>query len=96
VTAFVNVLTSSREPNLSFEEIEVRSTCGAVGLTIGELDVAKRTGSYIVAIRKSTGELEMRPSKETLLEEGDVVVGLGAPEEIARLEKLFEPREAVV
>ena len=53
-------------------------------------------GSYIVAIRKSTGELEMRPSKETLLEEGDVVVGLGAPEEIARLEKLFEPREAVV
>lgn len=96
VTAFVNVLTSTREPNLSFEEIEVRSTCGAVGLTIGELDVAKRTGSYIVAIRKSTGELEMRPSKETLLEEGDVVVGLGAPEEIARLEKLFEPREAVV
>jgi voltage-gated potassium channel len=96
VTAFVNVLTSAREPNLSFEEIVVQSTCGAVGRTIGELDVARRTGSYIVAVRKSGGELEMRPSKETLLEEGDVVVGIGSPDEIANLERLFEPREAVV
>jgi voltage-gated potassium channel len=96
VTAFVNVLTSSRESNLSFEEIEVQSTCGAVGLTIGELDVAKRTGSYIVAIRKFEGELELRPSKDTLLEEGDIIVGIGSPAEIAKLEQMFQPREAVV
>src|SRR5205814_10262380 len=31
VTAFVNVLTSTREPNFSFEEIEVKRSCGAVG-----------------------------------------------------------------
>ncbi|HEY6960556.1 MAG TPA: NAD-binding protein [Gaiellaceae bacterium] len=92
VTAMVNVLTSSREPDLSFEEIEVRATCDAAGLTIGELDVAKRTGAYIVAIRKGAGDLEMRPSKETRIEVGDVVVGIGAPDEIAKLERLFEPR----
>jgi voltage-gated potassium channel len=96
VTAFINVLTSSREPNLNFEEIEVRSTCGAVGLTIGELDVARRTGAYIVALRKLDGDLEVRPSKDTLLEAGDVIVGIGSPEEIRRLEQMFEPREAVV
>ena len=96
VTAFVNVLTSAREPELSFEEIEVRSTCDAVGLTIGELDVARRTGAYIVAINKRSGGLELRPSKETRLEEGDVIVGIGSPDEIRRLEGLFEPREAVV
>ncbi|MGZ4291101.1 MAG: potassium channel family protein [Gaiellaceae bacterium] len=96
VTAFVNVLTSAREPNLSFEEIEVKSTCGAVGLTIGELDVAKATGAYIVALRKAHGQLEMRPSKDTLLEAGDVIVGIGSPDEIRRLERMFEPREAVV
>jgi voltage-gated potassium channel len=96
VTAFVNMLTSSREPNLSFEEIEVTSTCAAVGATIGELDVARQTGAYIVAIRKHGGELEVRPSKVTLLESGDVIVGMGAPDEIRRLERMFEPRDAVV
>jgi Trk K+ transport system NAD-binding subunit len=38
----------------------------------------------------------MRPSKATLLEAGDVIVGIGSPEEIRRLEQLFAPREAVV
>jgi voltage-gated potassium channel len=92
VTAFVNVLTSARDQALSFEEIEVKSTCGAVGLTIGQLNVAKRTGAYIVAIRKRGGELEMRPSKETLMEVGDIIVGIGSPEEIGALERMFEPR----
>jgi voltage-gated potassium channel len=96
VTAFVNVLTSSREPNLNFEEIEVRSSCAAVGKTIGELDVAKKTGSYIVAIRKSGGELELRPSKATRLEVGDIIVGIGSPDEIRSLERMFEDRAAVV
>ena len=30
------------------------------------------------------------------VEEGDVIVGIGAPEEIRKLELLFEPRGAVV
>ena len=96
VSAFVNVLTSAREPNLSFEELQVGPTCDAVGRTIGDLDVAKRTGAYIVALSKPDGVLEMRPSKDTLLEEGDVLVGIGSPEEIRKLEQLFQPREAVV
>jgi voltage-gated potassium channel len=93
VSAFVNVLTSAQEPALSFEEIVVHESCGAVGQTLGELEVAKRTGAYVVAIRKASGELEMRPSKDSLLHDGDVLVGIGSPEEIQALERLFEPRE---
>jgi voltage-gated potassium channel len=95
VSAFLNVLTSAQETDISLEEIEVPSTCGAVGRTIGELDVEKRTGSYIAAIRKHDGSLQMRPTKDTLLEEGDVIVGIGSPDEIERLERLFDPRQAV-
>jgi len=95
VTAFVNVLTSAREPNLNFEEIEVRPMSGAAGRTLGELDIAKRTGAYIVAIRKTHGELELRPSKDTRLDEGDIIVGIGAPDEIRSLERMFEDRTAV-
>ncbi len=95
VASFLSSLTSSDQPGMSFEEIEVKSTCGAVGLTIGELDVAERTGANIVAVRKHGGELEVRPTKDTLLEEADVIVGVGSPEEIRRLERMFEPREVV-
>lgn len=95
VTSFVNVLTSAAEPNLSFEEIEVTPTCDAAGRSIGDLDVARRTGAYIVALRRVDGMLELRPSKETLVEAGDVIVGIGSPEEISKLEQMFAPREAV-
>lgn len=95
VTSFVNVLTSAAEPNLSFEEIEVTPSCDAAGRSIGELDVARRTGAYIVALRRVDGTLELRPSKETLVAAGDVIVGIGSPEEIAKLERMFAPREAV-
>jgi voltage-gated potassium channel len=95
VASFLNSLTSSDQPGMSFEEIVVKSTCGAVGLTIGELDVAERTGANIVAVRKHDGQLEVRPTKDTLLEESDVIVGVGSPEEIRKLEQMFEPREVV-
>ena len=95
VASFLSTLTSTDQPGMSFEEIEVKSTCGAVGLTIGELDVAERTGANIVAVRKHGGRLDVRPTKETLLEEADVIVGVGSPEEIRKLEEMFEPREVV-
>ena len=95
VASFLNSLTSSDQPGMSFEEIEVKSTCGAVGLTIGELDVAEQTGANIVAVRKHGGKLNVRPTKDTLLEEADVIVGVGSPDEIRKLEQMFEPREAI-
>jgi voltage-gated potassium channel len=95
VTALMNVLTSSRETDLGIEEIEVKATCDAVGRTVGDLEVAKRTGAFIVAIRKRGGDLQMRPSKDAVLEEGDVIVGIGSPDEIGELERLFEPRGVV-
>ena len=57
--------------------------------------MAERTGANIVAVRKHGGRLEVRPTKDTLLEEADVIVGVGSPEEIRKLERMFEPREVV-
>jgi voltage-gated potassium channel len=95
VTSFVNAMTSSGAPDLNFEEIEVTSSCGAAGQTIGDLNISSRTGANIVAVRKQAGGLEMRPTKDTLLEESDVIVGIGSPDEIRRLEEMFEPRDVL-
>ncbi|HEX4678747.1 MAG TPA: NAD-binding protein [Gaiellaceae bacterium] len=93
VTSFVNAMISSEAPDLNFEEIEVTSSCGAAGQTIGELSISSRTGANIVAVRKQDGALELRPTKDTLLEESDVIVGLGSPAEIKKLEEMFERRD---
>jgi voltage-gated potassium channel len=92
VASFINEMTSSGGP--SFEEILVTAACGAVGRTIGDLDIGSQTGAQILAVRKADG-LEMSPTKDTLLEENDVVVGAGSAEEIAKLERMFEPRDIV-
>lgn len=91
VSAFVSALTSADAEHLSFEEITVSESCRAAGHTIGELEVQSRTGAYIVALRKGEGTLEVRPSKDTRLDAGDVILGLGSAEEVGRLEELFEP-----
>ena len=93
VTSFVNAMTSSEAPDLNFEEIEVTSSSGAAGRTIGALNISSKTGANIVAVRKLGGALELRPTKDTMLEESDVIVGLGSPAEIKKLEEMFEPRD---
>jgi len=92
VASFLNAMTSSGGP--SFEEILVTANCGAVGRTIGELDIGSQTGTQIVAVRKADG-LELSPNKDTRLEESDVIVGAGSAEEMAALERMFEPRNLV-
>jgi voltage-gated potassium channel len=95
VSSFVNAMTSSKAPDLNFEEIEVTASSGAAGRTIGALNISTETGANIVAVRKQGGALELRPTKDTLLEESDVIVGLGSPAEIKKLEVMFEPRDVV-
>src|SRR5438067_4458714 len=45
VTSFVNAMTSSKAPDLNFEEIEVTSRSGAAGQTIGALNISTETGA---------------------------------------------------
>ena len=92
VASFLSAMTSSEGP--SFEEILITAASGAVGRTIGQLDIGSVTGAQILAVRKAGG-LELSPNKETVLDEDDVIVGAGSAEEIAKLERMFEPRNVV-
>jgi voltage-gated potassium channel len=96
VTAFLNVVSDSDEPELSFEEIKVGRTCAAAGRTIGDLRVREQTGASIVALRREDGTFDTRPTPETVLGEGDVLVGVGTSDEIRALEDLFAETRDVV
>jgi voltage-gated potassium channel len=69
------------------EEIEVSPSCQGVGQTVAQV----RGQSVIVALRRADGRLEPQPSPELVVGPGDMLVALGTPDALERLEVLFQP-----
>ena len=95
VTAFVDVVTTAAGPDLELAEIEVRQTSSAAGRTIRDLRIRHETGALVVSLRKADGSFDTTPEPDTPIEAGDVLIGVGSPDEIQALEDLFAPHEAV-
>jgi voltage-gated potassium channel len=95
VSAFLEVITGSGSPEFRLEQIEVTGACGLGGRTIRDLRIREETGALIVAHRRHGGSFDTRPGPDTLLAEGDILIGVGTPDEIRALEDMFRSREAV-
>jgi voltage-gated potassium channel len=95
VTAFLDVVTTATGPDLQLAEIEVRQTSTAAGRTIRDLRIRHETGALVVALRRADGSFDTTPEPDTPIQVGDVLIGVGSPDEIRALEDLFGPREAV-
>jgi len=95
VTAFLDAVTTATGPDLQLAEIEVRRACAAAGRTIRELRIRHETGAIVIALRKSDGSFDTTPEPDTPIEVGDVLIGVGSPDEIQALEDLFAPTETV-
>ena len=95
VTAFLDVVTTATGPDLQLAEIEVRKTSSAAGRTIRELRIRHETGALVVALRRADGSFDTTPEPDTPITVGDVLIGVGSPNEIQALEDLFGPRETV-
>jgi voltage-gated potassium channel len=67
------------------EEITVQPGSAGVARTVGDV----RGGSFIVGVRHSDGSFRPQPAAETKLCEGDVVMAIGTPRTLERLEELF-------
>jgi voltage-gated potassium channel len=67
------------------EEIIVRDACEAVGHTVGDI----RGGSMIVGLRRGP-DFQPQPPAETTLLPGDVIVAMGTPTTLERLEALLQ------
>jgi voltage-gated potassium channel len=69
------------------EEIEVPASCEGAGKTIEQV----RGDSVIVALRHTDGRFEPQPAPESVIASGDMLVAIGQPIALERLETLFEP-----
>jgi voltage-gated potassium channel len=74
-------------PEYRMEEIEASPGCPGAGRPLADI-----AGPAIVAaVRRASGELVPQPPGDTIVEAGDVLVVMGTPETIGRLETLFTP-----
>jgi voltage-gated potassium channel len=95
VTAFLDVVTTATGPDLQLAEIAVSETSSAAGRTIRDLRIRHETGALVVSLRKADGSFDTTPEPDTPIAVGDVLIGVGSPDEIRALEDLFAPRETV-
>ncbi|KKM10209.1 hypothetical protein SY88_15015 [Clostridiales bacterium PH28_bin88] len=67
--------------------VEIVATGRIAGKTLGQLDLRARHNITVIAIKKPAGQIVASPGALDIIEEGDVVVAIGANKALERLEE---------
>jgi voltage-gated potassium channel len=88
VVTFLDMMLREREEVLRFEEIRVEKGSSFEGKTIGEANIDREKGALLVALRKAGSEkYEFNPSKNTKIQEGDILVLIATSDLVKQIEK---------
>ena len=87
VSDFIDSITASRL-ELTFEQVEVESSSSLVGQKLRDTNIRSKLDIVIVSIRRSDGQMLFNPSGEAPIENGDMLIAIGHPEALMKLNKL--------
>lgn len=88
VSEYLDVVTGSDD--FRMEEIEILEACPVSGKELGQLEPAAR--ALIVALRRGPERgFELKPDPSTVLEPGNVLIAMGNPKDLERLEGICAP-----
>lgn len=79
---------------LGFEQLEVDPGSSLVSRKLSETVIRSELNIVIVSIRRDGGEIIFNPSGETKIEGGDMLIAIGNPESLLRLNTLARGRVA--
>lgn len=89
---FLDVAMVGNLPEYFLSELRVSQSAALAGQTIKQSGLRERTGVSILAVRKEGEKLfNPNPGVDTLIEEGDILVLIGTPEQMALMEQENEP-----
>lgn len=77
---------------LGFEQLEVDPVSSLVGRKLSQSVIRSELNIVIVSIRRDDGEIIFNPSGETRIEGGDMLIAIGNPESLSRLNALARGR----
>jgi voltage-gated potassium channel len=79
---------------LGFEQLEVDPVSTLVGRKLSDTVIRSELNIVVVSIRRSSGEIIFNPDGGTKVEAGDMLIGIGNAESLARLTALARGRAA--
>jgi voltage-gated potassium channel len=88
VTEFVDVVMHERGIEFRLEEIPVPEGSPIERCSIREAHVRDRTGALVLALRDQTGSFTTNPPPETEIRAGQVMIAIGTPGDLQKLEHL--------
>jgi voltage-gated potassium channel len=62
-----------------------------VNKLVKDSGIRPRFDILIVGIKKSSGEMVFNPGPETLINQGDLLIAMGKPENLEKLQKVCDP-----
>jgi voltage-gated potassium channel len=83
---FIELATRHDYMELQIEETEVKPGSLLAGAQVKDSRLRKELGIIIVAIKKAGGHMIFNPDSETVIEGGDLLITLGHPQQLDRLE----------
>jgi len=91
--SLLQLLSSLLDPTVShayLEEVKVPQGSHAIGKSLADSRLRKSSGIVILGIARSTGECVSSPGPETMILEGDVLIGYGERDNFANLSEFLQ------
>jgi voltage-gated potassium channel len=93
VVDFMRLATSSSSIDLAAEQVAIGARSRLVGQSIKDADLRQSFGVVVVAIQRSSGQMEFNPAPDCVMAVGDQLVVLGHPDQLKTLDRFAKGRD---
>jgi voltage-gated potassium channel len=87
VADFIDSITAS-QLELAFEQVEIYPTSTLAGRKLCDTKIRSELDIVVVSIRRADGQILFNPSGETTIESGDMLIAIGHPEALIKMNAL--------
>jgi voltage-gated potassium channel len=88
---FLDLVTHGGQVDFSLYEISVPEGSPLIGKSISEANIRSRSGTLILAVKKSDNSFDLQPNAHTLIEKTDTMIAIGTQEQFDKLEEMIRP-----
>jgi len=88
VLDFLELALHTDQLQLMVEELLVAPNARLANKSLGFCDIRNEIGATVLAVKKASGETLANPSPDEPIEQGDVLIVLGTPEQLDKAQAL--------
>lgn len=91
VLDFLELSIHTKDLQIMIEELQIGPQSELINRSLGDIDLKNLTGVTVVAMKTMAGKMIANPPASEVLQEGEVLIVLGMPEQLEQVQKLAAP-----